>query len=76
VPETLEAPTVGDLTGAARETVHVYCECDIDTALCGADVTGHEFVSELPDNGWACYLCHELESQPCPRCETKESITG
>lgn len=61
--ETLEKPTNLDTND---DPGHFVCEeCSPDKALCGTDVSGHEW-----DDGCLvdCVVCLDLEDVPCPTC--------
>lgn len=50
------------------ENEHIFCWCDVNLALCGADIS--ESPIELGERAWPdmCVVCAELENSPCPRC--------
>lgn len=59
-------PTVPG-TDHGEDLDHVVC-CDDDIALCGADVSGHDWGEGTFDPTQMCVVCRELYGKPCPRC--------
>lgn len=53
------------------DLTHVFCRCDPDTGLCGADIATHPMnyedwdPDEEPD---LCIVCADLLDAPCERC--------
>lgn len=46
---------------------HIFCDCDENRALCGADVTDCPVVEDR-DDSLLCVVCADLEDVPCERC--------
>lgn len=46
---------------------HTVCWCDVDEALCGADVAGLPALDEWDDED-LCVVCEDLDRLPCARC--------
>ena len=53
-------------TGPGDDLDHVVCDCDDDTALCGADVSAHPWGAGDPV--LPCVVCLGLVDLACPRC--------
>lgn len=47
------------------DLAHLFCDCEPDESLCGADLTG-DFVEMLSENDLICVVCAELSV--CDRC--------
>lgn len=47
------------------DLIHSVCECDENVALCGLDMTGHDW---LPEGTTTCVVCYDLDELPCSRC--------
>lgn len=54
-------PTV-QRTTPGESLNHIVCCHDDDLALCGVDVSGHDFTDEPT----SCAVCLDLEYAPCP----------
>lgn len=65
-PSLAPTPTPAPTRQAHDDLVHVACDCDPDTALCGTDVTGQGWDDD--DVETTCVVCRDLEYQPCARC--------
>lgn len=63
----LDADPARPATDHGEQLDHVVC-CDEDTALCGADVSGHSWGEGYPDLTLMCVVCLDLEGKGCPRC--------
>lgn len=48
------------------ETVHIFCPCSPDMALCGEDLSDVPF----DDGDDVCVVCADLDRLPCERCGT------
>lgn len=46
---------------------HVTCDCNLDIALCGLELTGSEIV-DFHSVETECVVCEDLENMPCLRC--------
>ena len=59
--------TLADVADVADRPVHVVC-CDPDTAVCGANVSGQDWVPNSTET--TCRLCAlvEAEDLPCGMC--------
>lgn len=65
----LDAP---DFTGEdAPDLTHWVCECDLNKALCGRDVSEDDEVLDAPVD---CVVCAALEDTRCPHCGV--ALTG
>lgn len=66
--------TVYDDTRNDSDIDHIWCDCTIDIALCGADITGLPVI-DAPVN--ACVVCSDLDDTGarCPTC-TGAPATG
>jgi hypothetical protein len=47
---------------------HIFCDCDDDRGLCGADVSGLPVLGEYDDMSVVCVVCIDLRYKPCGRC--------
>lgn len=45
---------------------HLFCCCDPNLGLCGADLTDVPVIDGVGDD--ACPMCFSLGSEPCARC--------
>lgn len=62
----ITAPELAPSTaGMGDDLNHITCVCDDNLALCGTDVTYHEWVATAEVT---CVVCRDLEDEPCPRC--------
>lgn len=70
MPDTVIEPIVIIETDEVPEAdfSHVVCECDLDMALCGYDLTGHAPVFDLDLEAELCLVCKDLLDYPCPHC--------
>lgn len=59
-------PTTVVADSGAPVITHWVCDCDPDTALCGVDVAGEEWMGD--DEDVTCVVCLDLEDVDCPRC--------
>lgn len=62
------APTAVGAEGsdAGADEHHVYC-CNPDVALCGTDISGHDFAED--NESVSCVVCVDLDGEPCsPNC--------
>jgi hypothetical protein len=48
------------------ELFHYVCDCDVNTALCGLDVTDAQMKDEGDDI--VCVVCYDLVNLPCKTC--------
>lgn len=62
--ETAPAPVVTDTEDA--DLTHFCCECEPETALCGATLTLLYY--EMTDDDTLCVVCEDLDPLPCERC--------
>jgi hypothetical protein len=63
---TALTPAPANTDQGLDDLVHVVCICDPDTALCGTNATGHDWLDE--DEATTCVVCQDLEHKPCKRC--------
>jgi hypothetical protein len=64
---TTLAPEPTTATGAGGPAItHWVCNCDPDTALCGVDVAGEDWMGD--DEVPTCVVCNDLMDPDCPRC--------
>lgn len=63
-----EAPlvTTDGPNGTDDELDHIFC-CNEDLALCGADISGTEFISD-DEELFPCVVCNEMQYRECPKC--------
>jgi hypothetical protein len=64
-PKVIDPPTTED------ELAHTVCECNLNVALCGADVSeAHRCPMDLSCGCSLCIVCEDLLPRPCQRCGT------
>lgn len=67
--DTLTRPdTVPQGTDLDDDLAHLVCVCDLNTALCGTDVSTSEYVEETGAGEDHCVVCVELAELLCPWC--------
>lgn len=66
--ETRIAPLQTDSSADDDDLTHLVCDCDLDTALCGAKVPGECWVAEGVAPERDCVVCLYLDEQACGRC--------